>query len=140
MVNVWGIERLEEEDYKAIAKLVWEDDKNDVLDYIDECYKNAKVDRGITFEEVYNWRQRDKEINRLMNPNSSVVLTDKDKRVIVSQIKRTFGVYCDNHFDKDTANYLKKGLNVKVLTRIEDKWENGEAIYWFQHADKYIIL
>lgn len=53
MVNVWGIERLEEEDYKAIAKLVWEDDKNDVLDYIDECYKNAKVDRGITFEEVY---------------------------------------------------------------------------------------
>ena len=43
-------------------------------------------------------------------------------------------------FDKNTDNYLKKGLNVKVLTRIEDKWENGEAIYWFQHADKYIIL
>jgi hypothetical protein len=108
--------------------------------YIRELMPEQDLGENPTFEEVYNWRQRDKEINRLMNPNSSVVLTDKDKRVIVSQIKRTFGVYCDNHFDKDTANYLKKGLNVKVLTRIEDKWENGEAIYWFQHADKYIIL
>lgn len=108
--------------------------------YIRELMPEQDLGENPTFEEVYNWRQRDKEINRLMNPNSSVVLTDKDKRVIVSQIKRTFGVYCDNHFDKDTANYLKKGLNIKVLTRIEDKWENGEAIYWFQHADKYIIL
>ena len=108
--------------------------------YIRELMPEQDLGENPTFEEVYNWRQRDKEINRLMNPNSSVVLTDKEKRVIVSQIKRTFGVYCDNHFDKDTANYLKKGLNVKVLTRIEDKWENGEAIYWFQHADKYIIL
>lgn len=108
--------------------------------YIRELMPEQDLGENPTFEEVYNWRQRDKEINRLMNPNSSVVLTDKDKRVIVSQIKRTFEVYCDNHFDKDTANYLKKGLNVKVLTRIEDKWENGEAIYWFQHADKYIIL
>ena len=108
--------------------------------YIRELMPEQDLGESPTFEEVYNWRQRYKEINRLMNPNSSVVLTDKEKRVIVSQIKRTFGVYCDNHFDKDTANYLKKGLNVKVLTRIEDKWENGEAIYWFQHADKYIIL
>lgn len=108
--------------------------------YIRELMPEQDLGENPTFEEVYNWRQRDKEINRLMNPNSSVVLTDKDKKVIVSQIKRTFGVYCDNHFDKDTSNYLKKGLNVKVLTRIEDKWENGEAIYWFQHADKYIIL
>lgn len=108
--------------------------------YIRELMPEQDLGENPTFEEVYNWRQRDKEINRLMNPNSSVVLTDKDKRIIVSQIKRTFEVYCDNHFDKDTANYLKKGLNVKVLTRIEDKWENGEAIYWFQHADKYIIL
>ena len=108
--------------------------------YIRELMPEQDLGENPTFEEVYNWRQRDKEINRLMNPNSSVVLTDKDKKVIVSQIKRTFGVYCDNHFDKDTANYLKKELNIKVLTRIEDKWENGEAIYWFQHADKYIIL
>ena len=56
------------------------------------------------------------------------ILTDKDKKFIVDQVKRTFGVYCDNHFDEDTANYLKKGLNVKVLTRIQDKWENGEAV------------
>lgn len=108
--------------------------------YIRELMPEQDLGENPTFEEVHSWRQRDKEIIRLMNPNSSVVLTDKDKKVIVSQIKKTFGVYCDNHFDKDTANYLKKGLNVKVLTRIEDKWENGEAIYWFQHADKYIIL
>lgn len=108
--------------------------------YIRELMPEQNLGENSTFEEVYNWRKKDKEINRLMNPNSSVVLTDKDKKFIVDQVKRTFGVYCDNHFDEDTANYLKKGLNVKVLTRIEDKWENGEAVYWFQHADKYIIL
>ena len=108
--------------------------------YIRELMPEQNLGENFTFEEVYNWLKKDKEINRLMNPNSSVVLTDKDKKFIVDQVKRTFGVYCDNHFDEDTANYLKKGLNVKVLTRIEDKWENGEAIYWFQHADKYIIL
>lgn len=108
--------------------------------YIRELMPEQDLGENPTFEQVYAWRLRDKRINSIMNPNITAILTDKDKKYIVQQVRNTFVTYCDNHFDKDTAEYLKKNLNVKVLSRVEDKWENGEAIYWFQHADKYIIL
>lgn len=108
--------------------------------YIRELMPEQDLGENPTFEEVYAWRLRDKRINGIMNPNITATLTDKDKKYIVQQVKNTFATYCDNHFDTDTSEYLKKNLNVKVLNRIEDKWENGEALYWFQHADKYIIL
>ena len=113
--------------------------KNFVL-YIREMMPEQDLGENPTFEEVYAWRLRDKRINGIMNPNITSVLTNKDKTFIINQVKKTFGTFCDNRFDENTAEYLKKKLNVRVLTRMEDKWENGEAFYWFQHADKYIIL
>ena len=91
-------------------------------------------------EHTRNMYKMEKEISRLMNPNSDIVLTEKDKKIIIERIKYTFGVYVDNHFDSETSEYLKNNLAVKVLTRMEDKWENGEVYYWFQHADSYIVI
>ena len=91
-------------------------------------------------EHTRNMYKMEKEISRLMNPNSDISLTEKDKNIIIERIKYTFGVYADNHFDSETSEYLKNNLAVKVLIRMEDKWENGEVYYWFQHADSYIIL
>ena len=91
-------------------------------------------------EHTHNMYKMEKEISRLMNPNSDIVLTEKDKNTIIERIKYTFGVYADSHFDNETSEYLKDNLSVKVLARMEDKWENGEVYYWFQHADRYIVL
>lgn len=113
--------------------------KNFVL-YIREMMPEQDLGENPTFEQVYAWRLRDKKINSIMNPNITSTLTDKDKKYIVQQVKNTFATFCDNHFDEDTAEYLKKKLDVRVLSRMEDKWENGEVLYWFQHADKYIVL
>lgn len=113
--------------------------KNFVL-YIREMMPEQDLGENPSFEDVYAWRLRDKRINGIMNPNITASLTEKDKKYIVQQVHKTFGVFCDNHFGKDMADYLKKKLNVKVLSRMEDKWENGEVFYWFQHADGYIIL
>ena len=124
---------------------------NDFTEYIEPYMKNfvsyireltSEFDMGEnpTFEQLHSWRQRDKEVNRVMNPNMSIILTDNDKKFIIEQVKRTFNIYFSNRFEQDTVEYLMRSLDVKVLVRMEDKWENGEVFYWFQHADKYIIL
>lgn len=106
--------------------------------YIRELAPEFEKEISFTCESLRNWRQRDKEVSRLFNPNSDVVLTDKDKEFIIAQVKRTFGVYCDNNLHQDIATYLKEKLEVTVLNSMSDKWENGEAFYWFQHANKFI--
>ena len=107
--------------------------------YIRELMPEFDSD-SLTYEEIKNRHYRETEISRLMNPNMNIVLTDADKKLILQQIKYTFGVFADYHFDKETAKYLKNHLSIKILLRVEDKWENGEVYYWFQHADSYIVI
>lgn len=66
MIIYNGEPRTEEEDYKKIAKMVWEDDKNDIIDYAEKVYAEQgdyeKIDRNITFEEI--WELIDHDIFR----------------------------------------------------------------------------
>jgi hypothetical protein len=43
-----------------------------------------------------------------------------------------FIVYCTEN--KDDLPYLKQSLKVKIIESVEDKWENGEVVYWLQHS------
>ena len=106
--------------------------------YIRELAPEFEKEISSTCESLCNWRQRDKEVSRLFNPNSEVILTDKDKEFIVEQVKRTFGVYCDSNLHQDVAVYLKEKLEVTILSSMTDKWENGEAFYWLQHSNTII--
>lgn len=58
MENRFGDWVTEIEDDKEIAKLVWEDDKYDIIDYAEKVYTEQgyfeKIDRNITFEEIWN--------------------------------------------------------------------------------------
>lgn len=36
-------------------------------------------------------------------------------------------------------NYLKLHLVVSMRKTFKEKWENGEVIYYFINADKYIV-
>lgn len=111
--------------------------KNFIL-YIRELMPEQDLGDNPIFEDVYAWRLRDKRISAIFNPNITSVLTQKDKVFIINQVKKTFGFFCENRFDTDTAEYLKKRVDVRVLSRMEDKWENGEVFYWFQHSNKFI--
>lgn len=58
MENWFGELRLEDEDYYEIAKLVWEDDKNDIIEYTTKTQKEqfgiiVKIPSTISFEEFY---------------------------------------------------------------------------------------
>lgn len=58
MEKVWGEWQLEEEDYKKIAKRLFEDYKNDIIEYAEQKYAmqgdNEPIKRTITFEELWN--------------------------------------------------------------------------------------
>ena len=90
-----------------------------------------------SYEELSSWRHRENKIRSIMNPNSDRELTDEEKEFLVEQVKRTFGQYIDRWYNSD-AEYLKKNLKVEVIESFTDKWENGEAFYWFQHSNKAI--
>lgn len=48
----------EEEDYKAIAKMVFDDDKKDIIEYAEKVYAkqgdNEPIDKNITFDELWD--------------------------------------------------------------------------------------
>lgn len=43
---------LEDDDYKEISKLVWDDDKNGIIEYA-EKEMGEEINKEITFEEFY---------------------------------------------------------------------------------------
>lgn len=83
---------------------------------------------------------REKQIKSLFNPNNDIVLNEEIKSKIRNIVIQCFNSYVDSKFlkNKDIADYLKRSLDVKVLVRMEDKWENGEVFYWFQHSNTFL--
>ena len=58
MEKLWGEWRLDDEDYYEIAKLVWEDDKKDIIEHTTKTQKEqfgiiVKIPSTISFEEFY---------------------------------------------------------------------------------------
>lgn len=91
------------------------------------------------YEALKAWRKRDVKIRKLLNPNNDIVLTEEDKETIINQVKYVFGLYVKKWCYKD-SEYLIERFEVSIIDSVEDKWENGEMFYWFQHAGKTINL
>ena len=50
-----------------------------------------------------------------------------------------WGKYVDSGEQEDRIKeYLKRDFKVDLSFKFEDKWENGEVVYYFTHADKWI--
>lgn len=74
------------------------------------------------------------KINKLLNPNVTEKHTEEEKTFLKEKIIESFAKYVLTCKDEDTANYLIKNFSVDIIDSMEDKWENGEAWYWFQHS------
>lgn len=74
------------------------------------------------------------KVSELLNPNFAEKHTEDEKALIKEKIIKAFAGYVYAHEDKDTAGYLIREFKVEFLDSVEDKWENGEAFYWFQHS------
>lgn len=74
------------------------------------------------------------KIDKLLNPNITEKHTDEDKAFLKEKITEAFVIYVCVREDENTADYLTRNFKVDIVDSMEDKWENGEAWYWFQHS------
>ena len=71
--------------------------------------------------------------NKILNPNCHHKLTKEDEIFLEEQIRKSFAYFCEKR-KPSSKDYLVSKLTIKFLKSMTDKWENGEACYWFQHS------
>ena len=100
---------------------------------MDEDYYNGLDANTRYFEMEKYW-----ELSKLLNPNIDTEWTNERKEILVTAIKRGFHEYAKRRVDAKTLAYLDNELRVSIIKAVEDKWENGEVFYWFQHSNTFI--
>lgn len=78
------------------------------------------------------------EIDKLLNPNITEKHTNEEKMILIRRIVQAFSEFVYNYTDEHTAEYLEKRFKVEIVDFMEDKWENGEVWYWFQHSGIFL--
>lgn len=97
-----------------------------------ELSLDSRIDEG-DVEAIREWRNREKKLREILNPNTSEEISEEDKEYLIAQIHKVFGHLVDNRHP-DNSEYLKENLEVSIIESCTDKWENGEVFYWFQHS------
>lgn len=66
-------------------------------------------------------------------------VTDEGKTLLKARLHIMWGRYVDSGEQEDgVKDYLKRDFKVDLSFNFEDKWENGEVVYYFTTADKWI--
>lgn len=73
-------------------------------------------------------------VDRLFNPNVTEDHTEEEIQLIKKRVKDSFALFIHKRVSEDTERYLLDNFQVNVVKSMEDKWENGEMVYWFQHS------
>ena len=63
----------------------------------------------------------------------------EDKSQLKALIEKAFKLYLNTLY-QESAEYLIKSLDISLIDKVEDKWENGEVLYYFPMHDKYIVM
>ena len=78
-------------------------------------------------------------IRQTLWADSTKEVTEEGKILLKARLHIMWGKYVDSGEQEDsTKDYLKKYFNCSFSFKFEDKWENGEAVYYFTTADKWI--
>ena len=95
---------------------------------------NFWEDKTLSVSEQIEAHNKHFDIMDLINPNNSKPLTNEEKNLVEEYLKENFSKYMKRNCKEDTAKYLIENLEIKFLKTFTDRWENGEAFYWFQHS------
>ena len=85
-----------------------------------------------------------KETSILIDKYLSMIQDEKefsieDKSQLKALIEKAFKLYLNTLY-QESAEYLIKSLDISLIDKVEDKWENGEVLYYFPMHDKYIVM
>lgn len=95
-----------------------------------------------TIEEVEAEIERYTEHEKILqsiNPNNDKKLTTEEEQTLIKYLHKRFAEYIESvNKESGTKDYLKRNLEIKIQKSLTDRWENGEAFYWFQHSNSIV--
>lgn len=97
------------------------------------CFELTREPDDLTAGKALDFYRTYKRINSLLNPNVTEKLTEEDVAFLTERIKKSWEFYVKKKVP-DADQYLVNKFKVTFPKTFTDKWENGEAVYWFQHS------
>lgn len=66
-------------------------------------------------------------------------MTDEEKKIFIDRIIDSLKVTVTKYYGGHLRDLVKK-IDVKIVSSVEDKWENNEVVYYFLSKQKYIEM
>ena len=130
-----------------IIRMTVED--NDYTELLEDFADNLKAhffqETKSNYENDYNPEilhqliETEETIRQTLWSSSAKEVTNEGKTLLKARLHIMWGKYVDSGEQEDRIKeYLKKDFKVKLGFKFEDKWENGEVVYYFTNANKWI--
>lgn len=88
-----------------------------------------------TMQEYIQMDIEFENLMKLLGPNVDKTLNTTEKAFIIDYINQRFKKFVKKTVSLvDDHDRLIRDFDVQILESFTDKWENGEAFYWFQHS------
>lgn len=115
------LERFKFQNYYIVLKEYDKDNEEDIKAYVEGHVKREELLDKVFYKEDE--------------------LTESDIKQFEEYIKEALAYYLYKHnimLSDDLEDY-KKIVNVKCLKTMNNKWQNGEVVYYFLQQDSYLV-
>lgn len=83
--------------------------------------------------------ETEETIRQTLWAGSMEEVTEEGKTLLKARLHIMWGKYVDSGEQEDRVKeYLKRDFNCSFSFTFNDKWENGEVVYYFTRTDKWI--
>lgn len=80
------------------------------------------------------------EMNNILNPNLCEKPNQEQEKVVLESVREHFKYYLESCLlEEDTKNCISSSFEVNISHSYEDRWENGEVVYYSSTNNKYLI-
>lgn len=107
---------------------------NDFAEFLESFAKNLKAKMICNDNSTRD--DRCKTVDIFSKSANDEVLTDEDESFICSQVNEIFSKYLSQTYflNEETKHYLISNFCVEIVDSFQEKWENGECVYYFSNS------
>lgn len=129
-----------------IRMTVEDNDYTEMLEkFADNLFERLYIESSLVLNEFYTPEvlheliEIEETIRKTMWAESMDGITDEAKTLLKVKLHIIWGKYVDSIEKEDRIKaYLKRDFDCSFSFTFEDKWENGEVVYYFTTAKKWI--
>lgn len=82
-----------------------------------------------------NYRKEEKKLKKaVFKPEK---MTKEEIKALIDQIKNSIEMFIAKFYNEH-LEYLKDTIYLEIVPYVEDKWENGEVVYFFLSKQQYV--